>query len=117
MSGLSGIPKPSVLGMTLTTKAEQYYLVLFLMLAIPWRPVRDVAAVRRTAGHRHRACHRIPGTQAAGGVLRDGRDRKIAPTTGPAKCPRPPTKLYTRHPHALDAVEGERVLRADQPLR
>src|SRR5215470_6349251 len=34
MSGLSGIPKPSVLGITLTTKAEQYYLVLFLMLAI-----------------------------------------------------------------------------------
>src|SRR6266404_6965437 len=34
MSGLSGIPKPSLLGMTLTTKAEQYYLVLFLMLVI-----------------------------------------------------------------------------------
>jgi branched-chain amino acid transport system permease protein len=34
MSGLSGIPKPSVLGMTLTTKTEQYYLALFLMLAI-----------------------------------------------------------------------------------
>src|SRR5215468_2202494 len=34
MSGLSGIPKPSVLGITLTTKAEQYYLVVFLMLAI-----------------------------------------------------------------------------------
>jgi branched-chain amino acid transport system permease protein len=34
MSGLSGIPKPSVLGITLTTKAEQYYLVVFLMLAV-----------------------------------------------------------------------------------
>src|SRR6266478_9059870 len=34
MSGLSGIPKPSLLGMTLTTKAEQYYLVFFLMLVI-----------------------------------------------------------------------------------
>src|SRR5882672_6891166 len=34
MSGLSGIPKPSLLGMTLTTKAEQYYLVLLLMLVI-----------------------------------------------------------------------------------
>jgi branched-chain amino acid transport system permease protein len=34
MSGLSGIPKPSLLGITLTTKAEQYYLVLFLMLVI-----------------------------------------------------------------------------------
>jgi branched-chain amino acid transport system permease protein len=34
MSGLSGIPKPSILGMTLTTKTEQYYLALFLMLAI-----------------------------------------------------------------------------------
>src|SRR5438876_6450681 len=26
----------------------------------------------------------------------DSKDRKIAPTIGPAKCPRPPTKLYTR---------------------
>src|SRR6266853_2568335 len=34
MSGLSGIPKPSLLGMTLTTKVSQYYLVLFLMLVI-----------------------------------------------------------------------------------
>src|SRR5438445_886876 len=34
MSGLSGIPKPSLLGITLTTKAEQYYLVLFLMLVV-----------------------------------------------------------------------------------
>ncbi len=34
MSGLSGIPKPSVLGMTLTTKTSQYYLALFLMLVI-----------------------------------------------------------------------------------
>ena len=34
MSGLSGIPKPSLLGITLTTKAEQYYLVFFLMLVI-----------------------------------------------------------------------------------
>src|SRR5713101_2244824 len=32
--GLSGIPKPSLLGITLTTKAEQYYLVLFLMLVV-----------------------------------------------------------------------------------
>src|SRR5881628_4071851 len=32
MSGLSGIPKPSLLGMTLVTKASQYYLALFLML-------------------------------------------------------------------------------------
>jgi branched-chain amino acid transport system permease protein len=34
MSGLSGIPKPSILGMTLATKTSQYYLALFLMLAI-----------------------------------------------------------------------------------
>jgi branched-chain amino acid transport system permease protein len=34
MSGLSGIPKPSVLGMTLRTKTSQYYLALVLMLAI-----------------------------------------------------------------------------------
>src|SRR6059036_2033138 len=30
MSGLSGIPKPSLLGMTLTTRASQYYLVVGL---------------------------------------------------------------------------------------
>ena len=34
MSGLSGIPKPSVLGTSLTTKTSQYYLALVLMLAI-----------------------------------------------------------------------------------
>ena len=34
MSGLSGIPKPSLLGITLTTRASQYYLVLGLMLAV-----------------------------------------------------------------------------------
>src|SRR2546422_4519575 len=34
MSGLSGIPKPSVLGMTLVTKTSQYYLALTLMLVI-----------------------------------------------------------------------------------
>src|SRR2546425_13009186 len=34
MSGLSGIPKPSVLGMTLSTRASQYYLALVLMLVI-----------------------------------------------------------------------------------
>src|SRR5438132_6915146 len=34
MSGLSGIPKPSLLGITLTTKAEEYQLVLFLMLVV-----------------------------------------------------------------------------------
>src|SRR5207245_8213853 len=41
MSGLSGIPKPSLLGFTLTTKAEQYYLLLFLILVVLvvlWRP-------------------------------------------------------------------------------
>src|SRR6059036_911065 len=32
MSGLSGIPKPNLLGVTLATKASQYYLGLFLML-------------------------------------------------------------------------------------
>src|SRR5256712_1936049 len=32
MSGLSGIPKPNLLGVTLATKASQYYLALFLML-------------------------------------------------------------------------------------
>src|SRR5258706_14468457 len=34
MSGLSGIPKPSLLGMTLTTKTSQYYLALVLMLIV-----------------------------------------------------------------------------------
>src|SRR6266481_2640616 len=34
MSGLSGIPKPSLLGITLASRASQYYLVLFLMLVI-----------------------------------------------------------------------------------
>jgi branched-chain amino acid transport system permease protein len=34
MSGLSGIPKPSLLGMTLTTRASQYYLVVGLTLVI-----------------------------------------------------------------------------------
>src|SRR5438876_1555127 len=34
MSGLTGIPKPNLLGMTLVTKTSQYYLVLCLMLAI-----------------------------------------------------------------------------------
>ena len=34
MSGLSAIPKPSILGMTLLTKTSQYYLALFLMLVI-----------------------------------------------------------------------------------
>src|SRR6267143_1618066 len=33
-SGLSGIPKPNLLGMTLTTKASQYYLGLALMLIV-----------------------------------------------------------------------------------
>ena len=33
-AGLSGVPKPSVLGMTLGTKASQYYLALFLMLVV-----------------------------------------------------------------------------------
>src|SRR6266511_2638817 len=32
MSGLSGIPKPNLLGVTLASKASQYYLALFLML-------------------------------------------------------------------------------------
>lgn len=31
-AGLSGVPKPSILGMTLGTKTSQYYLALFLML-------------------------------------------------------------------------------------
>src|SRR5438270_8072047 len=34
MSGLSGIPKPSILGMTLTSRAGQYYLVVGLTLMI-----------------------------------------------------------------------------------
>src|SRR5881409_3027205 len=34
MSGLSGVPKPNLLGMTLTTKAAQYYLGLALMLIV-----------------------------------------------------------------------------------
>jgi branched-chain amino acid transport system permease protein len=34
MSGLSGIPKPNLLGMTLATKSSQYYLVLSLMLVV-----------------------------------------------------------------------------------
>jgi len=34
MSGLSGIPKPSLLGMTLTTRVSQYYLVVGLTLVI-----------------------------------------------------------------------------------
>jgi branched-chain amino acid transport system permease protein len=34
MSGLSGIPKPSLLGMVLTTKTSQYYLALGLMLLV-----------------------------------------------------------------------------------
>ncbi len=34
MSGLSGIPKPSLLGITLTTRASQYYLVVGLALVI-----------------------------------------------------------------------------------
>src|SRR5437870_11511256 len=32
MSGLSGIPKPNLLGVTLATKASQYYLALVLLL-------------------------------------------------------------------------------------
>src|SRR5262249_36429436 len=34
MRGLSGIPKPSLLGVTLTTRASQYYLVVGLALVI-----------------------------------------------------------------------------------
>src|SRR5437879_2356635 len=34
MSGLSGIPKPSLLGMVLTTKTDQCYLALGLMVVI-----------------------------------------------------------------------------------
>ena len=34
MSGLSGIPKPSILGTTLVTKTSQYYLALVLMLIV-----------------------------------------------------------------------------------
>jgi len=40
MSGLSGIPKPSLLGMTLTTRASQYYLVVGLaciILLVLWK--------------------------------------------------------------------------------
>jgi branched-chain amino acid transport system permease protein len=33
-AGLSGVPKPSILGMTLGTKTSQYYLALFLMLVV-----------------------------------------------------------------------------------
>src|SRR5499426_704482 len=43
-SGLSGIPKPNLLGMTLTTKASQYYLVVGLTivtLVILWRLERS----------------------------------------------------------------------------
>src|SRR6266404_2040373 len=44
MSGLSGIPKPNLLGMTLTTKSSQYYLALALMvitLLILWKLERS----------------------------------------------------------------------------
>src|SRR6266403_1759844 len=34
MSGLSGVPKPNLLGMTLTTRVSQYYLVVGLTLVI-----------------------------------------------------------------------------------
>ena len=34
MSGLSAIPKPSIMGTTLATKTSQYYLALFLMLVV-----------------------------------------------------------------------------------
>ena len=40
MSGLSGIPKPSLLGMTLTTKTSQYYLALGLMRGHPPHPLK-----------------------------------------------------------------------------
>src|SRR5713226_10338138 len=43
-SGLSGIPKPNLLGMTLTTRASQYYLVVFLTvvtLLILWKLERS----------------------------------------------------------------------------
>jgi branched-chain amino acid transport system permease protein len=43
-SGLSGIPKPNLLGMTLTTKASQYYLIVGLTLVtlfILWRLERS----------------------------------------------------------------------------
>src|SRR5229473_436607 len=33
-AGLSGVPKPSILGMTLATKTSQYYLGLVLMLVV-----------------------------------------------------------------------------------
>jgi len=44
MSGLSGIPKPNLLGMTLVSKTSQYYLALGLMvitLVILWRLERS----------------------------------------------------------------------------
>src|SRR5947207_4543593 len=44
MSGFSGIPKPNVFGVTLTTEASQYYLALFLMvvtLLILWKLERS----------------------------------------------------------------------------
>src|SRR2546425_5087627 len=43
-SGLSGVPKPNLLGMTLATKASQYYLALFLTLVtlvILWKLERS----------------------------------------------------------------------------
>jgi branched-chain amino acid transport system permease protein len=43
-SGLSGIPKPNLLGMTLATKASQYYLVVFLAavtLLVLWKLERS----------------------------------------------------------------------------
>jgi branched-chain amino acid transport system permease protein len=43
-SGLSGIPKPNLLGMTLTTKASQYYLIVFVTvvaLVILWKLERS----------------------------------------------------------------------------
>src|SRR5213594_1317965 len=44
MSGLSGIPRPNLLGTTLTTKASQYYLVVFLTavtLLVLWKLERS----------------------------------------------------------------------------
>jgi len=43
-SGLSGIPKPNLLGMILTTKASQYYLIVFVTvvaLVILWKLERS----------------------------------------------------------------------------
>jgi branched-chain amino acid transport system permease protein len=43
-SGLSGIPKPNILGMTLTTKVSQYYLVIaltVLTLLVLWKLERS----------------------------------------------------------------------------